>query len=342
MKENCAVIQIQSNEVKSLYPSGFSPISFESNTQSMSNAFNELLKQIQKTNKRIDEFEIILSTPWILSKTKTSNFHFPKPVNIDADYVSKTLEQERKEFAIIFKEANFDEIQKTDLDFVEQKVFETKINGYHVHIKKPLPAMTFTVSSSVSAISKTISTNISSSIQHYFGECRVSFHSGLLLAFIGLRYIKPELENGILVFTHGECTDITIFKMGIPHHFASLNFGTSSLKRILAKATKSTEQISESNINLFEKDELSAEEKEKLEPIISKSLAEWNKDLIEMISGLEEVVVLPKDIILFSSDNVNLFEKTLSNLNEQNTVTCLPLEIEELYKEGLKLVEFHK
>lgn len=291
----------------------------------------KILQDTVRQTLRVDKIHIVLSSPWIVSKTKTSRFTYAKPLMLDREYLDQTIEQERTAFKKIFP---------FDIEFVEQKVFETKINGYTAKLKKPVPAMSLEISSAMSAMSKTVLKKIMDVTEHFFHGGKVSFHSSLILSYISLRHLQPELESGAFVNVHGECTDVTIFKNSVPTHFASTNFGSHTLVHTVAKSMNTSEGIAESKITLFEDGELNTQAEEKAAPLIEQKLAEWSASLTELMEQLEKNA--PHAFVINSDVYETIFSNTLRNTFTDSTVTALPETIDALYQAGIELVEFHK
>jgi cell division ATPase FtsA len=295
--------------------------------QAMVSALSDVLKKVQLTAGKIGSVHLVLSSPWIISKTKSTYIQFPKAIRIDHTYIEKVVAEEEKEFK---------KLLPFEVDFVEQKVFETKVNGYHTRIKKPVPAMTLSVSSTLSAMSKRVISKLQNTIDHFFHVQKIFFHSASLLAFISMRHIRPESVSGVFIHIHGECTDITIFNEGVPMHFASVNIGSASITRIFAKSFKISNSVAESRISLFEKEEVTKIEAEKIQPVISKLVDEWRERVIEAIEHLDKNA--PETIVVHSSDYISLFKTAL----QSEKALALSEKIDELYLTGIQLVEFQQ
>lgn len=296
----------------------------------MITALTTVLQNIVRQHATISKIHIVLASPWIVSKTKTSNFTYAKPLMIDREYLDRIIQEERNAFKKIFA---------FDIEFVEQKVFETKINGYNARLTKPVPSISLTISSAMSAMSKNIVKKVIDSVDHFFHGVKVSFHSSAILTYISMRHIQPEIDSGVFIHIHGECTDITIFKNGSPTHFASMNFGSHSLVQSLAETMKTSEGVAESKISIFEKEELSAQAEEKISPLIEVKLDEWEKSISELIMQLDNK--LPRNVIIHSNMYLTLFSNTLANAKEDIDITNIPDEMNALYLTGVELVEFH-
>jgi hypothetical protein len=77
-----------------------------------------------------------LSSPWIISKTKSVKVDYGKDVLITKEMVSKIVDTDHIEMEKKFKaehDASSDGAKlEYDLEFIEQKIFEIKLNGYPV------------------------------------------------------------------------------------------------------------------------------------------------------------------------------------------------------------------
>jgi len=290
-----------------------------------------VLQNVVRQNASIHKIDIVLATPWIVSKTKTSHFTYAKPLIIDRNYLDQTVQEERNVFKKLFP---------FDIEFVEHKVFETKINGYSARLKKPVPAISLSISSAMSAMSKDILGKIQATIDHFIHGAKISLHSSAILSYLSIRHLQPDIDSGVFVHVHGECTDITVFKAGIPTHFASINYGVYSLVHEIAENLKSSLGIAESKISLFENEELNSTAEEKVSPLIEQKLDTWSTSITELLEQLESNT--PRNVIIHSSTYTTLFSNTLANTFEQADITNIPETMGGLYKTGIELVEFHR
>lgn len=298
----------------------------------MISALSETLNKVHIKASELQKIHVVLSSPWIVSKTKTSHFSFPKPTIIDESYIENVVEQERSAFKKIFP---------FDVEFVEQKVFDIKINGYHAKLKKKSPAISLTVSSAMSAMSKKIVKKINDTIDHYFHNEHISFHSSSILTYVGMQHYAPEIESGVFIHVHGECTDITLFRSGTPTHFASLNIGYHSIVTSLAKSLRVSNAVADSKINLLENGEMTDEVENKVLPLIHKKLDEWQSSVGEIILQLEQTETLPRNIIVDNYEHSELFIDTLKNTYSASDILGIPEETANIYITGIELVEFH-
>lgn len=299
----------------------------------MMRSLSNVLKALGSKAKRVSKIHIVFSSPWILSKTKVASFQFPKPVHVDKHMLNTIISEEQTALRKLFP---------FDVDMIEQKIFEVKVNGFPVKTKKPGPAMTLSVANSVSVVSKRILKKVSDTVERHFHTSKVSFHSASLLSFISMRYIRPDLENGIFIHVHGECTDITIFVKGVPLHFASLTYGLYSFYRALAERLGTTFDLAQSKVNLYEKGDLSTAEHKKMGLLVTEELLGWYDEVLKLIFQYDRIDELPLHIIVHSSKQTKLFEMTLADQNRHSKISRLPEEITELYMTGIDLVEFRE
>ncbi len=297
----------------------------------MLRSLSNVLKALEPRAKRLTKVHIVFSSPWILSKTKIASFQYQKPVTVDKRLLDGIIAEERTALRKLFP---------FDVDLIEQKIFEVKVNGFPIKNKKPSPAMTLSIANSVSVVSKHIIKKVTETVEKHFHSTKSSFHSASLLSFISMRYIRPEFENGIFIHVHGECTDITIFVGGVPLYFSSLNYGVYSFYRALAEKIGMTFDLAASKVSLYEKGDLSTAEHKKFEPVVREELLAWYDDILKLIFQYDRIEELPLHIIVHSSKQTKLFEQTLADQNRHSKISRLPEEITELYMTGIDLVEF--
>jgi hypothetical protein len=267
----------------------------ESTFHFMSSATN-LPKEIPR---KITSVHYVLSTPWALSQAKDVVLNFDKDTNVSRQYILDLIDSERSRLVV-------DDI-KSELTVVEEKISEVRLNGYPVHEWEGKPTRNLEVTYVVTlAGTKTI--NIFKGIcKHFVSEKRVFFHSSLLLQYIGLRKVKPDLESYMLTHIHGELTDLAGILRNSCIFFGSFPMGSLTVIRGVAAESHSDEHTADSMLALFTRKDLDASFSSGPNASVELMSAKWIETLRtvsskgQLSNAVMSLVIISSSAILCSS-----------------------------------------
>lgn len=188
-------------------------------------------------NSKISQAHFIVYSPWIFSKLNKVFFSYKKPEKINKNFLKKTIKDEIKSFDKMFEREEDKDKYDFDLDFIENKVFDTKINGYSINLDKPVNANELEIAYVVSIMSKKLTDNIFNTIHRHI-HCDIDYHSAFILEYFAMKALYTSMNDYVLFNFHGEYSDISIIKNGVPILYSSIDIGVREIDREGKKGEK--------------------------------------------------------------------------------------------------------
>ena len=252
---------------------------------SMNKALSQALQSLPNVHV-VSRADCILSSPWIVSRTKSLTVTFPKDTLITKKLIGTSIVPERE--AMLRSAAGNGGGTPTELTPIEQKIFEIKINGYptaDITSKKGRElGIYFAVSMSTETIIETIR---DTALRHVSPPVarRMAYHSSILLGYAASRETTGAETNYILGHIHGELSDIALVEKGITTLIASFPFGYSSLIRETSKALGEPLAATRSKIALHVGKSLHREETERVSRAIETVIQErWVDEFLKAVT----------------------------------------------------------
>ena len=260
-------------------------------------------------NKRIENINVILSSPWVLSHSKTVRIDFGKDTEITQGLISGLIDIERKklekEFSVNHK--NIPEFYN-DLKYIEQKIFDIKLNGYSVTQYIGRTVKDFTISLAMTLSSKIILGRIESTIKKDVFSKKIKFHSGLLLNFTALRKMMADKNDYVYIHAHSELTDVIVVKRGQCANISSFPLGTSSLVRMTAHVLKQEIEVADSMISLYQGKKLEEAEANRIKLIVDIFGKNWIALYNKILDTSIDIGGIPRLIFLSTHSHADLFK----------------------------------
>jgi hypothetical protein len=261
---------------------------------SMNKALSQALQSLPNVHV-VSRADCILSSPWIVSRTKSLTVTFPKDTLITKKLIGTSIVPERE--AMLRSAAgngagsahsSAGDRTATDLTPIEQKIFEIKINGYStadIAGKKGRElGIYFAVSMSAETIIETIRETVSRHVSPPVAR-RMAYHSSILLGYAASRETTGNETSYILSHIHGELSDIALVEKGITTLIASFPFGYSSLIRETSKALGEPLAATRSKIALHAGKSLHREETERVSRAIETVMQErWVDEFLKAVT----------------------------------------------------------
>jgi hypothetical protein len=320
-------------------------------------AFHKGLQKIPKG--KIVSIHYVLSSPWIITKTRTVQVSYPKKTIITKKIVEALVEAERKSLEQSFVERDVAGIE-FDLTCIEQKVFEIKLDGYPVvslavpkegglfKSKKRVPkkATQLEVSFAVTMSSAHIVRRIEETVEKTLRIKDQSFHSALLLLYASVRNVFNEAKDYIVAHVHGELSDVVLVHDNMYSLIASFPFGTSTFVRSSAHAADESETLMKSMLALHSSGALHGKHHEKIAKAASPSVRSWSTQLSTSISGARKGrTPFPNTVFLFAHDHHVHFERALEEEAGNMKIDIIPFKQDallDMYALALKNIEHHE
>ncbi len=250
----------------------------------------------------ISQAQIILSSPWIVSQSKTIKLKFEKDTVITSKLVDNLIEEASEK-------NSFDE----DSIYIEKKIFDIKLNGYSVTKYIDRSAGSISISFATTISSNKLLNMIKDTIKKPFSLSKIEYHSSLLLNYISLRKLVTDMNDYIYIHVHAELTDIVVVKNAICAHISSFPMGVNGLIKRVSQGLKMDETIVDSTLSMYKDGKLNADEKVR----ITSKLDEYSNDWLNNYSSLLEKSMsrelLPEIIYISATSRVDIYKDILKS-----------------------------
>jgi cell division ATPase FtsA len=279
----------------------------------MLKTFSEIMHMLTETN-HVESINIILSSPWILSHSKTIKIDFTDEKEVTEEMVLKIIDDERNKLEDIYKKSDIDTTENiySDLQYIEQKVFDVKLNGYEISDYIGKKARDIEVSFSMTLSSKIILNRLNKVISRFIKAKEIKFSSGLLLNYIALRKIMPDINNYVYMHVHSELTDIIVVQKGLCSHFSSFPIGTANLIRKISRRMTQNDTVTDSMISLYQGKKLESLEEKKIGRIIGDYSEEWFSQYKKTLEVADIATNIPRIYFLSTHSHIEIYKDILN------------------------------
>jgi hypothetical protein len=275
------------------------------------------------STSRVSKIHCAFSSPWIISKTKTVKIHYERETEITKTAVTAILDGERRGIEESFLN-DHPGTSAADLAFIEQKIFEIKLNGYPVSDFQGKKARDLEVSFAVSVSSKNILEHIEKAVERSIRVHRIEYHSSLLLQYAAFRNLMSTRNSYIAAHIHNEISDIIVVKNGVCSAMASFPLGTKAFAQKSAAALGQPDDVTQSLLSLRTKNALNSLESEKINSIIDPVIREWAERFMQTLAVVGDTDSMPRQLYLATHEHYPYFERAIL---DQTADRAVPLDI---------------
>ncbi len=252
---------------------------------------------------RVDSISVILSSPWVISNSKTINMAFEKDTQVTQALITDIIEKGSDK-------NSFDE----DVIFVEKKIFEIKINGYPVTKYVDRTARSIDISFATSMSSVQLLGKIDEVFKKSFGINKITHYSSLLLNFVALRKELAEMSDYVYIHIHDELTDIFVVRKGQCIHMSSFPMGISTLVRKVSEVLKQEMPVADSTLTLYQGGKLDEIEKQKVATKVEEFVGQWLSQYSGSLEKSLNTDSIPRVIYLFAHSHIDVFKQALKSV----------------------------
>lgn len=251
----------------------------------------------------VSSAQVVLSSPWLVSYSKTVTVNFDKETLITSKIIKNLIEEgsEKKSF-------------DNDVVYIEQNIFEIKLNGYAVTRYIDRLAKNIDISFAATMSSKNLLGLIDDVFKKSFGIPVLNYHSNLILNFLALRKVVSDMNSYVYVHIHNELTDIVIVKNNLCAHISSFPIGTSALTRLVSGVLKQDTAVADSTLSLYQGKKLDFQENQKVSTCIEQYKKEWSDNYIKSIETSFKKESIPRIIYVSSHLHVDIYKQILDEI----------------------------
>lgn len=258
----------------------------------------------QGVHRKVSAVHYVLSSPWIVSEAKILSKRFEKDTEITQKYICDLIDKDRADLA---------QNSSEPLVVIEQKIFDVRLNNYSIIDWEHKETKALDVSFTVSVAGKRM-------IEHFIDQCsdlvrasKVSFHSSLLLQYMGIEKVLEPGQNYCLVHIHGDETDVSVIKQKSCIFFGSFSMGVRTVIEKVASLTNNGKQAAESLLVLYTGEKLETEQNRKNIESIQNAGSEWFKELKKVLTGSGFDIKPPMSVIVTAWSHDDFFVKVLKD-----------------------------
>ncbi len=258
----------------------------------------------------INSAHYILSSPWILSATKTIAFEQNTEFVIDKDLIKALLDEKAFEFAAEYDIGSSEQENASDSDIAiaEKSILSILINGKTTSAPYGKRARTLEILAHFSLTSQELVDDITAVVDSYFHIKNSHIHSSSLLKYSTLRDVYHQDRNFLLVDIHEELTDISVVKNGVLVELSSFPLGLHTIHRRIADDLGTTEEVAASNIRIFLNEKSEQKAGDAMKKMLNKIKAEWKKLFQHSLTPTHgQITTVPDKIFLMAGNSMQNF-----------------------------------
>lgn len=265
----------------------------------------EGLPKLGKGSHKISTIYCVLSSPWYLAETKVIRITREKEQIVTKKFLDEIIQKEEQRFEDESANGEYAHMFGSDIEIVERKIIQAKLNGYEVGSPVGKSAHLIEIALFTSLASKKILDVVSKHVHKHFGVRNITFHTFSLATFSTVRDIFPNLNDLILVDVTGEITEVALVTQGVMSEAASFPNGRSALIRTLSKELRATPEIVGSLLKMSRESHVDPASAPRMEKIIENYKKTWSSELASILAGFAKNIVLPTRIVVTAEESAS-------------------------------------
>jgi cell division ATPase FtsA len=295
-------------------------------------ALQTLLQELRANTKNIaidkktiepEKIFIFLSSPFFQSQTKVIKASNPNAVKITKNYL-----------ADLIKQADSQNNLTENTVILEDKIMQTKLDGYLTTWPLGQKAQEITLNRFLSWADKNLLINIRDVIRAEYAKTPVIFNTFSFAIYDIFKDFLPD-KDFILLDTGNEITDVLIIKDNVLVEHFSFPGGKNFLLRNIAKALKTVPVEAETSLNLYATGQANTQLKTHLAPALNKIKSLWLSNLKEALTKAINTTFLPENIYFIGDEPIdNIFVEFIDQA-DFNEITLSNHKINAVFVEKL-------
>lgn len=280
---------------------------FGSMTETLRLTVTEVIPLFQKRPKKIYCF---LASPWYASQIRTVYMRKERDFVFTKEIFENLIAKEVKEF----EATEILKLKKraAPVNFIENKVVNIKLNGYHVDNPVGKYAREVELSLFFGIAPQRAVKSITDCLNKIIPETEIIFHSFLLPFFAVVRNLFLDTADFLLIDIGGEVTDVSLVRGHVISGTVSFPLGKNFLLRSASDALKKEINETYSLMKLFFEGKLEENTKREIETALIPARTLWLKSFHKGLEDINNALLLPNRVILVAdTDTVKWFVDTI-------------------------------
>lgn len=273
------------------------------------NAIKELAGDLVKEKKIAKKVSLVFSSPWHDSHTKITSIKKNESFTVSESFINEIVEEETEKI---------ENEQRDNLELIESKVANVKINGYSTLSPAGKTANRVDLSLYVSMVPVSFRKKIEEEIEKRFSVKNFTYHSFPFACINTIEKIFYEDKNFLFMDIAGEITDVVSVKDSAIVGSASFPVGINTLIRKISDKFKINADLATSFAKLYGEKKADEDLSLQIEKLSNAVKEEWLAYFYQIASDLYGDTTTHK-IFLTSDDAVAGVASSF--LKELSTVT---------------------
>ncbi|MBI3634253.1 MAG: cell division FtsA domain-containing protein [Candidatus Yonathbacteria bacterium] len=225
------------------------------------------------------------SSPWFLLKIRHLQITKMEQFEVTEELMNSLLNEDIQHL----KEEMKGTLPLQDIEIIEKKIIQTKLNGYHIQNPYGKKTSNIEIVATVSLSSRRAQSSIRGTLNNFFHI--PDFHPGVfpLTAFSALRDMYPYRQDFIFVDITGEATDVSLVQSDLLMGTTSFPYGSNFFIREISIGQKTPQEEAITLFSMYLRGELEEKRHTQVENIIKRSRVEWGRHFRKTLSSLAKI-----------------------------------------------------
>ena len=260
-------------------------------------------------NEGIDSYHFFIGSPWSISQSKTIKVIKDKPFEIDNNLLKKIIVGEENELVKNLGKEN----SETNWRIIEEKIVQSKLDGYKVNDIFGKKASNFAAELFVSFVPSELKEKILSYVSEKINKrIEKQNNSCILSSYSFFRDLYTDKNDFIYVDIGKLITDIYVVKDDVIFGVASFPFGGEHIIQNSLSKTNLTREIFMSHLNIGYDKKFNLTSHNNGEDLLKTGFDLWEENFISTMSEICTEINIPNNLFIFPNDLiVNMFTKNL-------------------------------
>lgn len=279
-------------------------LNFKIYFKNIETALIEIVNLIKKEQYKPQNIYCFLSTPFFVSRSKTSQHQLNPNSAIKNDFIEKIISNNVNKFLSETPQL-YSDILDDEKVIIENQIQSIKLNGYVTQDPAGKKAKTLEISHYMSLGSKNILNRLNSSLSQINHKAHIEFISSLYGYASIFSTLYPSKDSAILLDVSGELTDIIVISNSTINSHVSFPIGNNSVIRKAQNLLNSTKASAQSELVLFAEGELAETAKNKLKENLEPIKKEWTEKFESALELVMENSILPESVYIISDGSIS-------------------------------------
>lgn len=312
-----ALVEIKENSAPHIFTTARASISFlekltaQDFLRAMNQALEKVLKSVQTKTKTTGipaHISCSLSSPWFLLKSRHLMISRPNSFEVTIESLDKIL----NEGILRLKDELKDVLPPDDMQVVEKKIIQTKLNGYKIENPYGQKATRVELTLTVGISSKQVTERIEHTVKNYFHTAVIHFGAFPIVAFNAIRDIFPTEKSFLFLDITGESTDVSLVNNDLLMGTVTFPRGKNFFIREISAQFRMPHETAASVLNMVLGGTLDSKRQEEVEQLLARIQNDWLERFEKALASLASSGTMPRKIFFMAdADTASIFTESL-------------------------------